>query len=385
MDNYIDWQIISKSFRKNLSLEEQQHLDEWLAASPRHQDFYENAIAGGPTNAEIGLDPHVLKCRKEQLFKHINAKQIKRRELIVRWSSCAAMVAFIIGAALFFRPTDERMTDGRTEILSQLPTLPPGGNKATLTLADGRQVALDSLEQKFVSVDGSKIQNKDNTLIYAEGEAAVPVYNTISIPRGGEYQLVLSDGSKVWINSCTEIRYPVAFSPEERVIYLSGEAYFEVKKDKRPFKVLVNDLEVKVYGTSFNVNAYTKERVEATLLEGKIGLQSGNMDQETVLHPSEQACYQSGSKQINVKKVNAYDFIAWKNGEFVFNDQTIEEIMNRLSVWYDIEVKYENPNIKKMKFTGVMMRYATIDKILHYIEETATIHFKADDRVIVVK
>lgn len=386
MDTNIDWRVIEKSFREDLLPDEQKELNKWLEASALHRTFYSEAMAGGPTNPEKGLDYRILKQKKEALFKRIDAKKFKRRELIIRWGSYAALIILVIGVTVFMRSkTDEMEVEKGLSSLTQLPALPPGENKAVLTLSDGRQVALDSVEQEVVADGTGTIRNKNNTLIYTGNESEIPVYNTISIPRGGEYHLVLSDGTKIWVNSCTEIRYPVAFSSTERVVYLSGEAYFEVKKDSRPFKVMVNDLQVKVYGTSFNVNAYDKRMVETTLIEGNVGLRRKGNEQEVHLKPSEQGLYQVDKASIEVQKVNVYDFIAWKNGEFVFNDETIEEIMKRLSVWYDIDVTYEDTSVKKRKFTGVMQRYATIDKILYYIQETATIKFSANDREIKVK
>lgn len=385
MATYIDWEIISKSLNDSLSTEEQQTLDQWLAESPSHRKFYEDAIAGGATNPEIGVDYRTLKYRKEQLFRLINSQQSQRKKQIARWIGYAAFFALLVGFTLLFRSENDYRENQESVSLSEIPGLLPGCNKAMLTLADGRQVALDSVDQEVVSLDGSRIQNRNNTLIYSDSKSTVPVYNIITIPRGGEYQLVLSDGSKVWINSCTEIKYPVAFSPEDRTIYMKGEAYFEIAKDKRPFNVIVDDLQVKVYGTHFNINAYSERVIETTLIEGSVGLYKIGQTKGVLLKPSEQACYRISDSKIAVHKVNGYDFIAWKNGEFVFNDQTIEEIMTRLSVWYDIQVIYENNEIRHKKFTGVIQRYTTIDKILHYIEETATISFTANGRVIRVK
>lgn len=386
MDTNIDWRVIAKSFNEDLLPDEQNELNEWLEASELHRAFYNEAMIGGHTNAEKGLDYQILKQKKEALFKRIDDRRIRRKEFVIRWGGYAALIVLVIGVTVLMKPgADKLEVEKGLSTLTQLPALPPGENKAILTLSDGRQVALDSVEQEVVADGAGKIQNKNNTLIYTENRSDVPVYNTISIPRGGEYHLILSDGTKIWVNSCTEIRYPVAFSSTERVVYLSGEAYFEVRKDSRPFKVMVNDLQVKVYGTSFNINAYDKRMVETTLIEGNVGLRRKGNDQEVHLKPSEQGLYQVDKASIEVQKVNVYDFIAWKNGEFVFNDETIEEIMKRLSVWYDIDVTYEDSSVKGRKFTGVMQRYSTIDKILYYIQETATIKFSANDNEIKVK
>lgn len=387
MNIIIDWALIEKSFREDLSPEEQDRLDQWLEASEKHRDFYNNAMLGGPTNPITGLDERILKEKKEALFQQLFAGNIKIKKSVARWITYAALAILFLGITLFFRAGEEKIINKDSHPVSAtFPSLPPGSQKAILTLSDGRRVVLgDSSKLETVTDKNSQIQNKNHMLVYAERKSAVPAYNTISIPRGGEYHLMLSDGTKVWVNSNTEIRYPVAFSPTDRTVNLKGEAYFEVKKDSRPFKVIVEDLQIKVYGTSFNINSYHPRHIETTLVEGRVGLTRIGDTAETHLEASEQARYTKGETSIDVRTVNINDFIAWKNGEFVFNDQTIEEIMDRLSIWYDIDVKYTDESVKQRKFTGVMHRYATIDKILYYIQETATIRFSVQDKHIIVR
>lgn len=383
----IDWRIIEKSFIEDLSPDEQDQLDRWLEASERHRDFYNNAMSGGPTNPIAGLDKRILKEKKEDLFQQLFSENIEIKKQIVHWTAYAALVILFLGITLVFRTKEEKIINQDSQPVSAtFPALPPGSQKAILTLSDGRRVILgDSSKHEIVTDKNGQIQNKNHMLVYAEQKSVVPAYNIISIPRGGEYHLMLSDGTKVWVNSNTEIRYPVAFSPTDRTVNLKGEAYFEVKKDSRPFKVIVEDLQIKVYGTSFNVNSYRPRHIETTLVEGQVGLTCIGDTAETHLEPSEQARYTKGETNIDVCTVNVNDYIAWKNGEFVFNDQTIEEIMDRLSMWYDIDVKYTDESVKQRKFTGVMHRYATIDKILYYIQETATIRFCVQDKQIIVR
>ena len=213
------------------------------------------------------------------------------------------------------------------------------------------------------------------------------VYNTLSIPVGGFYQLSLSDGTKVWLNSMTELRFPVTFTGEEKKVYLTGEAYFEVVHDsEHPFIVATEKgIEVKVYGTEFNMNTYQEGGVQTVLVQGKVGIRANVTGQECMLAPKQLAEYTKETGMIRVKEVDPYKYIAWKDGKFVFEGETIEEIMERLRRWYDVEVFYENELLKQKRFTGVISRYENIEQVLHLIGGLATLHFEVKGNVVTVK
>lgn len=382
--DYIAWQIIAKSLREDLTPDEQQCLDAWLEASPLHRYFYEQAISGGPTNPEIGLTEKELKYRKAVLWKRIF--YLPRRQSVYRWSGYAALFLLMVGVALWFRFALKEDVREVPVLTAQLPALPPGNSKAVLKLEDGREILLDSLTDRSIEYQGGVIRKQGQTLVYDPVNSNEMHYNKLFIPKGGEYRLILSDGTRVWINSSTELIFPSAFPENERVVEVNGEAYFEVAGDQnRPFKVMVEGLQVKVYGTKFNVNSYEKSKVTTTLVDGKVSLCRKDDPQEQMLNPDEQAVFDPSSGKFRISQIDASEFVAWKDGEFVFNDQSIEAIMKRLAIWYDIEVIYENESVKHKKFTGVLARYQTIDKILYYIAETATVSFSADGRNIIVK
>lgn len=382
--DYIAWQIIAKSLREDLTLDEQQRLDVWLDASPLHRHFYEQVISGGPTNPEIGLTEKELKYRKAVLWKRIF--HLPRRQTVYRWSGYAALFLLMVGVALWFKFTLKEDIREEQVLTAQLPALPPGNSKAVLKLEDGREILLDSLTDHSIEYQGGVIRKQGQTLVYDSNNSNVLHYNKLFIPKGGEYRLILSDGTRVWINSSTELIFPSAFPENERVVEVNGEAYFEVTGDQnRPFKVMVEGVQVKVYGTKFNINSYEKSKVTTTLVDGKVSICRKDDPQEQMLNPDEQAVFDHSSGKFRIRHIDAADFIAWKNGEFVFNDESIEAIMKRLAVWYDIEVIYENEGVRHNKFTGVLARYQTIDKILYYIAETATVSFSADGRNIIVK
>lgn len=381
---YIDWSIIAKSLREDLTSGEQQRLEEWLEASALHRQFYDRMIGGGPTNPEIGLTEKELKHRKDLLWEKLF--HIRRRRSIYRWGGYAAVCLLMIGAVLFFKFAGQENAPASPVLTARLPALPPGNSKAVLKLEDGREIVLDSLTDKSIEYSGGVIRKQGQTLVYDSANSKDLHYNKLFIPRGGEYRLILADGTRVWINSCTELIFPVAFPENERVVEVNGEAYFEVAREqKRPFKVMVQGMQVRVYGTKFNVNSYEEGRVTTTLLEGKVGICRKDETKEKMLKPDEQAVFDNSSGEFRIRHIDAAEFIAWKNGEFVFNDESIEAIMKRLAVWYDIEVIYENESVRHKKFTGVLARYQTIDKILYYIAETATVSFSADGRNIIVK
>ena len=207
------------------------------------------------------------------------------------------------------------------------------------------------------------------------------------IPVGGFYQLALSDGSKVWLNSMTELRFPVTFTGEQRKVYLTGEAYFEVTHDSvHPFIVETPDgMEVKVYGTEFNMNTYEKGVVQTVLVKGKVGVRGGVLGKEVVLAPEQMAVYREKTGEIQVENVDPYKYVAWKDGEFVFERETIEEIMERLSRWYDVKVFYSNESLKQKRFTGIVSRHKDIEQVLRLIEGPATLRFDISGNMVTVR
>src|SRR5690606_3532675 len=264
----------------------------------------------------------------------------------------------------------------------------PGSNKAVLTSSDGRQVLWDSVGQGVLTADGGSeiIKSEDGNIVYARkgNTVAATSYNSISIPRGGMYKVVLADGTKVWVSSETSLKYPVEFSHKERRVQLSGEAYFEVAKDvHKPFIVEAQGAEVKVLGTQFNVNAYSSHSfVKTTLVEGAVEFR---YDREAVkLKPGQAALASEGQGISNVSYADVERDIDWKNGFFIFRDEELESIMTRISRWYDIEVQYEDEALKKQVFGGKFSKNSTLSELLKSMELTGTIKFKRQERRVTV-
>lgn len=381
---YMDWEIISRSVKGRLTEEEQQQLIRWLKASPDHLAFYEKACTEIGKYAEEGLAPEVLdEKRKLLLVKARRQKRLKQhtgRKIV--WMKYAAVILLTTGLALtsWFLQQEEK------EIVPVAGPIVPGSTKAILELSDGRTYILDTNKIVETGWFGQKLQTEQNLLSYEKNVSTELVFNKLTVPRGGVYELRLSDGSRVWLNSNTELRYPVAFNEKERTLYLSGEAYFQVEKDSlRPFIVKVRDVQVQVYGTEFNINTHDPRMIRTVLVNGKVGIRSLNTGQEVFLVPDQLAEFNVSTRQISVSQTDPYPFIAWKNGEFVFENETIESIMNRLADWYDLKVFFSNESVKKQCFTGIISRFDNISEVLHLMESTATVQFEINEHTIIVK
>jgi transmembrane sensor len=264
----------------------------------------------------------------------------------------------------------------------------PGGNKATLTLSNGSTYVLDSAKNGVLvkNKDISIKKEKDGQIMYlvnagknagAEAEA----FNTMTTKTGGQYQLLLADGTRVWLNSESSLKYPIAFKGSQRNVELTGEAYFEVAKNAAmPFNVKVNNMEVRVLGTHFNIMAYNNETsIKTTLLEGAVKLSVGN--QSNVLKPGQQGMVNK-SGQIKVVEADGERAIAWKNGYFVFDRSNIQEIMNQLSRWYDTKVIYEG-KVPDDEYVGKIARNVKLSQVLHILE-LSNVHFKIENKNIIV-
>lgn len=381
-DVHIDWEIVSKSFRGDLSLEERVKLEEWLRASDRHRGFYERAKRGGETDPQEGLKRAVLDSKKEEMMRkarEIKSVRVRRKQLWYLWYAAAVVLPLVIAVGVWMNAGRE-MTG-----MVVAERVKPGSGRVVLELNDGRTYFLDTARVVETGIEGSLAKAERKSLVYEKRETEELVYNKVTVPRAGEYALTLSDGTRVWLNSDTEIRYPVAFSGKQRVVFLTGEAYFEVAKDSaRPFRVVVNDMEVKVYGTSFNVNTHYRGSVQTALVEGKVGIRVKSTGEEFLLKPNQVAKFDVQGKNVEVSDVDMYYYTAWRVGEFVFQNETIEEIMDRLCLWYDTEVFYANDNVKGKRFTGVIARFTDVADVLHLIGETATVRFNLKGNTITV-
>lgn len=260
-----------------------------------------------------------------------------------------------------------------------------GGKRAVLTLGDGSKVTLDTTQEHLVIRQGNTKVSKQSlaTLAYyTENESTASViYNTLSTPKGGQYELILPDQTRVWLNSSSSIRFPTQFKGKERRVSITGEAYFEVSKNKAmPFKITVNHTEVEVLGTHFNVMAYPDESaINTALFEGSVKVNSGT--EHKVLVPGQESRISKNGK-INISRADAEEVLAWKNGWFNFNNCDIQKVMRQISRWYDVEVEYQG-KIPTGHFSGAVSQANEITKVLDILR-TGGVNFKTEGRKIIV-
>ena len=261
----------------------------------------------------------------------------------------------------------------------------PGSKGAVLTLSNGQQIILDSAVNGQLALQGgATIINKNGEVVYdvKKADAGEVLYNTMSTAKGRQYQLILSDGTKVWLNSASSIRYPAAFAGNVRTVAITGEAYFEVAKDKaKPFIVTVNNMEVKVLGTHFNINAYAdEEAIKTTLLEGSV--QVSNAADVAMLVPGQQSrLYKTGAIQ-TISNADLEEAVAWKNGVFIFNNADIQAVMRQVGRWFDLEIAYEG-DIPKDSFGGKLPMDAKVTEVLAALQQTQ-VHFRIEGKRLIV-
>ncbi|GAA4322656.1 hypothetical protein GCM10023149_23140 [Mucilaginibacter gynuensis] len=303
------------------------------------------------------------------------------------WYAAAALLLAVGLAALFFKQAPPKLIAKTYIKKKDHQPIKPGTNTAILTLANGRTVLLDKTANGLVDSSGNTTIKKlrNGQLAYAStgtnADADPDAENTISIPRGGQYAVTLPDGTNVWLNSESSLTYPVAFTGKQRRVVLTGEAYFEVAKNKNmPFVVHTNQADVNVLGTHFNVNAYEgDDEVKTTLLEGSVRL-SGKSS-SAMLVPGEQGLV--AGNEISKRQVNINQVIAWKLGYFVFRKDNIKDIMKQVSRWYDVEVEFRG-NMTGKTFGGTYSKNKDINELLKGLELTGIIHFKIEGRRIIV-
>ncbi|MEC5142982.1 FecR domain-containing protein [Chitinophaga sp. 212800010-3] len=315
----------------------------------------------------------------------------RRLSRLRRLSAAAAAVLLLVGGNLYWRNRYSRTPEKGRPVVSRplLQDAVPGGNKAVLTLADGTQVTLDSTANgniaqqgntKIVKLGSGLLAYKNPTTGHQEGV----VYNMLSTPRGGEYQLTLPDGTRVWLNAASSLRYPAAFAGNERVVELKGEAYFEVAANaSMPFYVQIQQLQIQVLGTRFNVMAYEDERlIKTTLLQGAVLVMKG--DDKVVLQPGQEAGAARAGGRLQKAQVDATAAVAWKEGLFHYDHTDMLTIMRQLSRWYDIEIQYEG-NVKDIYFSGQISRKNNLSQVLKMFALTKEVQFEITGKRLTVR
>ena len=323
---------------------------------------------------------------EEFLYLEKSIYDRKSRRMTLRWSIAASIILLV---GLFVGRTINGVRDIHEEQELAKSVMQPGTSKAILMMADGKEVVLEQGQNLNILLNERvRVATSSQGIVYEEyGKGMVTEeYNKLTTPVGGEYSLVLSDGTKVFLNADSELKYPVEFSDGKRIVDLKGEAYFEVHKDSlRPFIVRMNGAEVTVLGTSFNVNTYGDDgQIYTTLVNGSVRVSSVKNGQAEVLKPGMQSVMDVQSGQLTVREVDVEPYVAWREGRFVLRAMTLDLIMRQLQRWYDFEVFYQNPELKDYEFRGVIKRDMDLDKVLSVIKVTTNVDFEVKGKVITI-
>lgn len=364
-------EIISRLLIGEISAQEQKRLDEWVAASEANRKCYQRIMSGQLFSEQAGILSHSNK--ENSLLKvQRNIQRFRIRRLVITALSSAAVVLLAVGLLFFAKEPRE----SEQLHLPEMASMPAGSAKAVLTYGDNQ---FDLYEQE----QGSEWEKYiEKTGVETKTEYS-PRWIKIEVPRGGEYNIRLGDGTQVWLNAASVLEYPDVFEGNERLVKLTGEAYFEVETDtEKPFIVAFADARVRVLGTSFNVSAYPDDAAAtATLVSGKIRVVSG--EAEEVLVPGKQAVIAKGVPEILVREVNTELYSLWKEGLFKFERMRLEEICIKLSRWYDVSFEFEGTTGDE-RFTGGTWKYLPLGELLSNIEMVTHVKFSYEGNKVIV-
>ncbi|OQP67825.1 FecR family protein [Niastella populi] len=403
-EHYLIAELLQKY--PDLNQEEREQFNQWLEQG-NNKEFFNQILDKEILEEELRqLDELKIESEQRGSWEKLLQFRVKPQKLNTIWLNnwkmyaAAASIITILGVGGLIWYKSQRVNNQVVQVEeSKAPIITdadPGQFKARLTLADGSTVVLDTATTKQLAQQGSvQVLNKDGKLVYQQGGEAGSdevLYNTLQTTKGQTYATVLADGSRVWLNSESSIRYPVAFRGSERKVFITGEAYFEVvpsylkdkdgKGGKQSFKVEVGNMEIEVLGTHFNINAYADEDVlRTTLLEGKIKIITGGIS--TMLAPGQQAQLKRGTSFLQVTdNSDVEQAVAWKNGYFQFGDDDLKTVMRQLARWYDVEVIYQG-GVSSDTYGGRINRNSKASEVLTILERNR-VHFKIEGKKIIV-
>lgn len=362
---------------------ERKEFETWLRENNEHRVFFEKIERVWYTGKYATRWKNVEMSAAWKAVEHRHEYRRKRRFWQIGWG-VAASVAVLVGITWLVEVWKE---ESSVFVETQSPVVQPGTSKARLVLSSGFEVELGCTSGDTINEKGGAILNGKEYIDYSKQEKNFQrdvVYNELIVPSGGEYRLVLSDRTVVYMNSESRLRYPVMFSGKNRTVELEGEAYFDVSKDENhPFIVRTERLDVTVLGTGFNVMAYKQDpRTEVTLVKGKVDVRSGVINE--ILTPSRQFVMNNENRKYEVKTVNVATYVDWKNGVLNFDGMSLEELGDKLGRWYEVKFFFTKESLKRLKFSGAFRKYNEIGYILSLIEATTNVSFKINKNVIVV-
>jgi len=367
-----------------ITKEEQLKLDEWKNASDDNRNLYERICSDEVmrdkirlytnSNVQIAFDSFVRRREKRNI----------RRHLTVRISRYAAIIALPLFIVLFYFQREETeelpKQPGKMEVVKK--------NAPVLTLSNGEQMALYNQDLTLNEENGVRITMKtEGGMQYSMSDSMKTemIYNTLTTPSQCDFSFTLADGTRVWLNARSSLRYPVAFTGNERVVYAEGEIYLEVAKDrKHPFFVVLNGMKVEVLGTSFNINSYADDGfAEVTLVEGRVATYVGK--ERYNLQPGRQLRWDKEKQDINIKVVNVEDYIAWKSGQYIFKGRALSEVAKVLQRWYDVDIVFESEECAKVVYTGVIYKEENFDAFVQRLKETSSLLCRVEEGKLYIR
>ena len=378
------YDLIARKLDDGLLPMEETELPDWLAEDVKHEEVYAEIKKIRDRTKLLHRDfapdtEHVLKRIKRERVRQIGFRY---------WWKYAALFILPLSVALVLWQGMKNEAEEEHRQFSAVSR--PGGERAILKLYNGKTVVLDStMKSSLIAHEANvRIEMDSNHLLRYSSHDSIEMANDnknneLIIPKGGEYQVVLADGTKVWLNSASRLIYPQSFMGKERRVVLSGEAFFDVTHDaERPFVVETSRMNVKVLGTRFNVNDYDdNEEVSTTLVNGSVEIISGDQ-QAFRLVPGEQAY--GKENELEKREVNVRLYTSWIDGKFLFNNTELEEIAKQISRWYDVEIFFSSESVKKVRFTGAIVKFKPLEDLVRMIESTSQVRFSVKGRTIVI-
>lgn len=373
--------LIVNHLRGELNEAQQKELDEWLLTS-RNQELFERIVSKeNILNKSIELDAF----NQEKAWSNID-KKIRKKTDYRKWLSYAAVILLPLAIGFLILNQVPEHEAG----LAEVQTIKPGGSNAVIYFSNGDIVDLKKDTSSFIRSEENLLVERDSNLLRINDNelnaSKVAKMNRIVTPIGGEYQVELPDGTKVWLNADSYLEFPSKFSSKERRVFAKGELYFDVASNKEwPFIVETKDMNLKVLGTEFNVRAYEDEaEIVSTLVEGSV-LVSNSLGENITLSPGYQVAINKSNNAMKDAEANIEAVTAWKNGRFIFNDRRMENILYDLTKWYDVKVFFANSSVKDVRFSVDVPRYGKIEDILKLIQGTGEANFTIKGNIITVQ
>lgn len=346
---------------------------EWINVSPDNREEYEHLFKDYLFIRNTQRETQINSSAALQLIRK-KYRNRQRQRFYSRLSAVASIILLFSWGIYFYF------------IKNTSPTtiITPGKMEAQLILPSGETLYLSDQSFQTVTTDGSLVSVDSTLRISSNTSNSKSQLNQIIVPRGGEFNLTLQDGTQVWLNAESELHFPTVFSQGSREVWVKGEAYFKVTTSDQHFRVNSFGTLLQVYGTEFNINTYREEQIEVVLVKGSVGFRVSSEAQEHFLKPNQLLSAGTANGEITIENVNITPYIAWRNNDMIFVNESLENIMETIMRWYDVEVLFKHPQAKKIHYYGDVKRYADIEEILDYLERTSLVSFKIKGRIIEV-